>query len=524
MSKSSLLEFPLSAVKRAAQMVGGDRAGATDILDFLTGSSEKMHSYEQWKKSALASDKAAGLTDWRDTEESPLYDFEDIRSRRNTLRQLRKDHDDEGLLFALNEGVHGNIGGMGNAKLYEVTRFGTKTLITEYIDAICAGLQHLAECESTGLSEAEKTDFFKRARACFGSSALLLSGGGIYGNFHVGVIKALREQDLLPSVISGASAGSLIASIIGTHTPEELDEVLNDQHLQIEAEYVEKLLHGAFRSILPEFDIRQISRHIERLIPDLTFEEALQKTGIHINISVSPKEMNQLPRLLNAVTSPQVYVRSAVLASCSVPGVFPPAMLTAKNRNGKPSPYLPTRRWYDGSISHDVPAKRLSRLYGVNHFIVSQVNPFALVLSRDHGKWLKPYGTLINLARQSSLGVATTLQDVFSRHGYRWPGVNFAINSLASVLAQDYKGDINIMPDLGMVKPWRGMNTPTQKEMAGIIHAGERATWPRIELIRNCTKIGRTLDAILVQREGRKISDRRVSDRAASARKVRARA
>ena len=131
---------------------------------------------------------------------------------------------------------------------------------------------------------------------------------------------------------------------------------------------------------------------------------------------------------------------------------------------------------------------------------------------------------MINFARQSSLGIATTLQDVFSRHGYRWPGVNFAINSLASVLAQDYKGDINIMPDRGMVKPWRGMMTPSQKEMAEIIHAGERATWPKIEMIRNCTKIGRTLDTILAQREGGPIAGRRISDRALSSAKARARA
>ena len=524
MSKSSLIQFPHSAVKRAVQKARVDSPAVINARDSLPESTAHIDSYDQWKRAAIAADKAAGMADWRDIEESPLYDYEDIRSRRDKLRQLRKDHDDEGLLFSLNEGVHGNIGGMGNAKLYETARFGTKTLITEYIDAICDGLQHLAQCKSTGLSDAEKTDFFKRARACFGSSALLLSGGGIYGNFHVGVIKALREQDLLPSVMSGSSAGSLIASIIGTHTANELDTVLNDKHLQIEAEYVEKMLRGPIKGLLPEFDIRQISRHIERVIPNLTFEEALQRTGIHINISVSPKEMNQLPRLLNAVTSPHVYVRSAVLASCSVPGVFPPAMLVAKNRNGKPSPYLPTRRWYDGSISHDVPAKRLSRLYGVNHFIVSQVNPFALVLSRDHGKWLKPYSTLINIARQLSLGIATTLQDVFNDHGYRWTGVNFAINSLASVLAQDYKGDINIMPDRGMVKPWRGMMTPSQKEMAEIIHAGERATWPKIEMIRNCTKIGRTLDTILAQREGGPIAGRRISDRALSSAKARARA
>ena len=178
-------------------------------------------------------------------------------------------------------------------------------------------------------------------------------------------------------------------------------------------------------------------------------------------------------------------------------------MLVAKNRYGKPQPYLPTRRWYDGSLSDDIPAKRLARLYGVNHFIVSQVNPFALVLSREYSTRLAPYSALIQFYRRSSLGIASTVQNLMTEHGQKWPGVNFALNGLVSILTQEYKGDINILPDMGMVKPWRGLMTPTQREMREIIHAGERATWPKVEMIRNCTKIGRLLDKIIAQREGR---------------------
>jgi predicted acylesterase/phospholipase RssA len=63
---------------------------------------------------------------------------------------------------------------------------------------------------------AEKLEFFRRASHCFGRTALMLSGAGALGPFHVGVIKALLEQDLLPNVISGSSAGSLVAAIVGT--------------------------------------------------------------------------------------------------------------------------------------------------------------------------------------------------------------------------------------------------------------------------------------------------------------------
>ena len=45
---------------------------------------------------------------------------------------------------------------------------------------------------------------------------------------------------------------------------------------------------------------------------------------------------------------------------------------------GSLSPILPGRRWVDGSVADDLPAKRLiKRLFGTNHYIVSMVNPIA---------------------------------------------------------------------------------------------------------------------------------------------------
>lgn len=503
MKKTSLPDEQVSMFRQLLRNTGVESLVALATPDSRLAAAG---SYKEWKQLAIADDDASGMTDWRKAEKTRLYDFGAIRKRHDRLRKLLDAHDDHGLLFALNEGVHGNMGGMGNAELYRRAKFGTKTLISDYINAICEGLQHLASCDNGEISEAEKTDFFARAQLCFGRSALLLSGGGIYGNFHVGVVKVLEEQDLLPSVISGSSAGSLIAAIVGTHARDDLGRVLHARHLQVEAEALERTLLNAVKGIIPRFEVNQIARHIERLIPDLTFAEALERSGIHLNISVSPAEVHQMPRLLNAVTSPNVYVRSAVLASCSVPGVFPPAMLVAKNGQGEPQPYLPNRRWYDGSMSDDIPAKRLSRLYGVNHFIVSQVNPFALALSREYSARLAPYGAWVQLCRQSSLGVASTMQNVLSRRGPHWARLNFALNGFVSVLAQEYRGDINILPDLGMVKPWRGMASPTEAQLQDIIKAGEHATWPKVEMIRNCTKIGRLLDSIVQQREGRDIT------------------
>ncbi len=72
--------------------------------------------------------------------------------------------------------------------------------------------------------------------------------------------------------------------------------------------------------------MKEVEDPVKRLIPDLTFQEAFELTGYSINISVAPAELHQTSRLLNAITSPNVFIRTAVMASCAVPGVFPPVM------------------------------------------------------------------------------------------------------------------------------------------------------------------------------------------------------
>lgn len=55
----------------------------------------------------------------------------------------------------------------------------------------------------------EKLAFFRETRHTFGRTALLLSGGGGLGTFHIGVVKTLFEQRLLPRVLAGSSVGSI---------------------------------------------------------------------------------------------------------------------------------------------------------------------------------------------------------------------------------------------------------------------------------------------------------------------------
>lgn len=62
--------------------------------------------------------------------------------------------------------------------------------------------------------------FFKRDPKIIG---LTLSGGGLRAIGHLGVLKALEQYDIRPSILSGASAGSIVAAFYAAgYSPEEM--------------------------------------------------------------------------------------------------------------------------------------------------------------------------------------------------------------------------------------------------------------------------------------------------------------
>lgn len=464
--------------------------GLTSELSRLERQMRQAPNYSTWRTLAEQHDEESGRAKWRATPASSIFDYKNIEYRLKELRDLRARNDDMGLLFNLNEGIHGNQGGMGNPALYEKSMIGTKHVIEEYISEIVSALKYLHELPpSDQISQDDKDDFFHRAHLCFGRSALMLSGAGSLGHFHHGVVRTLFEHDLLPKVISGSSAGSIFAGIIGTHTDDELSELLYKMDLADHMQEEEKSL------IRPQVDAESLKILLETVIPNLTFQEAYEKTGRMISVTIAPLAEHQKSRLMNAITSPNVFIRSAVTASCAVPGLFPPVMLMAKNVYGEPQPYIASRRWVDGAVTDDLPAKRLARLYGVNHYIVSQANPLALAMRSSNRLFVPEMAkSFVQLSTREWLKAS----EKFSRRFFRnVPNVGQAMSMFHSVMAQDYNGDVTIAPTFNFVDPQKLMGRLTQEEIEELVREGELATWPRIEQIRICSEIGRTLDEIL---------------------------
>ncbi|MBE9538532.1 MAG: DUF3336 domain-containing protein [Proteobacteria bacterium] len=457
----------------------------------------KSTDYAQWAEAAKEHDELSGQKRWRDVDQTSQYDYVQIRLRLDTLRSLRARHDYQGLLFALNEGIHGNVGGMGRSGLYLRANFGTKRLIEQYIDEMDDSLRFLAELECEEISMQQKLDFFYRANICYGRSALMLSGGGVLGFYHLGVVKSLMAENLLPRVISGSSAGSMIAGMLGTHTDKELEYFFDASNILSEAEKEASVFSKMFFGANSQVDIHDLENIIARLMPNMTFQEAYEKTGRQINISVAPAEAHQTSRLLNAITSPNVFIRSAVIASSAVPGVFPSVMLMAKNAHGEAQPYLPSRKWVDGSIADDLPAKRLSRLFSTNHYIVSMVNPIAIPFLRNGAEPSKLTSALGSLGIGVGRELLNFYRGVAQKKGDQWPRFNLFLNSVHSLMDQEYSGDINIVPSFRWYNPRKILSHLSEKDLMELVDGGEHSTFPNIEAIRCCTKISRTMEDIL---------------------------
>ncbi len=433
------------------------------------------------------------------------YNLKLIRSRLSAVKIARKHHDNRELLFVINEGIHGNLGGIGNADLFKRAKPETRELIHEYLNETALALHDLANSQSTDISLSEKIDLFRRASRCYGHTALMHSGAGSLTPYHIGVVKTLYENDSLPKVISGSSGGSMVAGLIGTRTPEELDALFAEgglEDLMRESMAAFSLGDGSAKlwGFLPRLHTTEtLIRIVETWIPDLTFDEAFKRSGIAINVSVTPASISGASRLLNATTSPHVYIREAVRASCSVPGVFPAVELCAKGYDGLRRPYIGGQKWVDGSVGLDLPARRLGRLYGVNHFITSQTNPAVLwAVKRAHnsgptGRRVFDWASDIFRANLKAIrpfsGVLTA----------KLPWVSAVNHLFYAVAGQDYTADVTILPTRNIVGITELLSPITNAQTDALIEDGKQQILAQIELIHNCTLIRKALDEILVR-------------------------
>lgn len=406
-----------------------------------------------------------------------------------------------------------DLGGMGNVDLYRHCYVGTKNLIERYVDSALQTIDAVV-IHSAINNDIEPRDLLEGmllSRQSFGRSALLLSGGGTFGMSHIGVLKTLFEAQLLPRIISGASAGSIVCAVMCTRTDEEIPALIRDfPHGDLAVFGTEESDFGTLnhlRRLLTEgswSDIKNLKRVMRTMMGDMTFQEAYNRTRRILNICVSTESVYELPRLLNYVTSPNVMIWSAVTASCSLPFVFNSSPLlvkdpiTGEHHRWNPSP----QHFIDGSVDNDLPMTRLAEMFNVNHFIVSQVNPHVVPFlpKDDHlppeDKLRKVKQPLPNEA--DWLNMFTTLARDEALHRLQFIAEMGIFPNLMtkcqSILSQKYSGDITILPEIGLLELPRLLSNPSADFMLRSCIAGERATWPKLSRIRDRCAIELALD------------------------------
>ena len=260
---------------------------------------------------------------WKATFESDDYDSCLVQSRLLQLEDARISCDVGRMVFLIRTALSRDLGHMSNANLYRHSHVGTKNLIDQYISTALDTLSTLLDV--SGKSRCDGTEMksileqLLSARQAFGRSALLLSGGATFGMNHIGVVKALWEANLLPRIISGSSAGSIVCSVLSIHTDDELPDIFAEfgygDFAVFGPDGVEDTLlkkAARFLKLGSFFDISHLTRVMRDLLGDMTFQEAYNRTRRILNICVSSASLYELPRLLNYITAPNVLIWSAV--------------------------------------------------------------------------------------------------------------------------------------------------------------------------------------------------------------------
>jgi len=464
---------------------------------------EAATNYGAWREAAMAYDREAELEEWKFTDASPFYDYKLIQRRLSQILGAREGGYMRRLMFLLQEGLHGNLGNISNPMLYRFTRFGTKRLVEHYLDEVCESLDWLCDDESGELTLAEKIEYFEATSHTFGQSCLMLSGGAALGVYHMGVVKSLWEHGLLPHVISGSSAGSIVTAVLGTHNDDELREFMAHREPMVD------LIKWNSPPRAHLFDVEHFSRKLKERIREMSFQEAFRHSGRAINVTVSAYDPGEEGRLLNYRTSPNVVINSAVRASCAAPFLLPPAELLAKTINGEIIPWLKNHRFLDGSIGDDLPIRRLTRLYGVNHSIVSLVNPLVLPFVSRRARHASDARGLARDFATRLFKESTNFSLQLAQKGIPSDNLKFAIDKIRSVLTQDYRGDITLVPPRRLAHVLNLVRNQSQEEEFEFVLIGARMTWPHLEMIKNTTAVSRTFRACLSRlharaRNGRK--------------------
>ena len=170
---------------------------------------------------------------------------------------------------------------------------------------------------------------------------LSLSGGGVKGAAHIGVIKALEEENIKIDSVAGTSSGSIVATLYAMgFSSDEIYAIFQKYCKKIK--YIDfwnilKLIYGLIFKRKIIIDGLNSGKKIEKLINDIAQSKKIKDISeIHFPLIIPSVNMysgkvtcfttckNKKRYLSNTIFINHINIGKAVRASCSFPVVFSP--------------------------------------------------------------------------------------------------------------------------------------------------------------------------------------------------------
>ena len=347
-------------------------------------------------------------------------------------------------------------------------------------------------------------DFLKGARAAYGRTALCLSGGAMMGLYHLGHLQGLMETDSLPHIISGTSAGSVIAALVCTRTNEELRRDLVPELFAPKMKCFARSWPDRIRSLWKNGHMFSKDEWLEMIrwfTLDLTFQEAYEKTGRIFCITLASTTKKAPPVLINYISAPHVTIASAVIASAAVPGFVAPVQLQIKDPDGTIRS-AGDETYFDGSIEHDIPVNGLAEMLNCQFIVAAQCNPHVVPFffqaapgrpnrwssGKQEANWR---GGFLLAALEMYLKNDMKAKFVFLND------LEAAVGFTSTMMVQQFHGSTTIVPQVQLRDFATLFSDPTTPQVERCLKVGTVAAYEHAAMIRLHYRIADTIEECL---------------------------
>ncbi len=245
---------------------------------------------------------------------------------------------------------------------------------------------------------------------------IALSGGGARGIVHIGALQALKENEIIPDLLAGTSAGSLAGAFYasGASTEKMMDFVKDNSLLKL---FSFSWAKGGIT------DLSNLRKKLTQYLDVSTFEElAIPLTVAISNLNTGKVEYVSEGPLLDVIT-----------ASCSIPVIFKPLKI-----NGS--------QYVDGGLLANAPVKPLIRksdfIIGIN--LVPRVD----VPDEELSSILQVAQRCFDLAALNNIKPQLELCDMVIEPKNLKHYDRFNVNQMDELYLMGYDETMKMMPDI----------------------------------------------------------------------------